>query len=149
MERAVELCRYRAEQAQVRLELAVPDDPMVVVFDESAMTLLVLNLVENALKYAAEPGSAIRVLLVRQAEQVRLRVVDAGPGLTAEEQRRVFERFYRGERARQGPQRGSGIGLSLVKHIAQAHGGRASVQSELGKGATFEVSLPAAGEEPC
>lgn len=148
VERAVELCRYRAEQAQVRLELAVPDDPVVVVFDESAMTLLVLNLVENALKYAAEPGSVIRVLVVRQAEQVRLRVVDAGPGLTAEEQRRVFERFYRGERARQGPQRGSGIGLSLVKHIAQAHGGRASVQSELGKGATFEVSLPAAGEEP-
>lgn len=148
VERAVELCRYRAEQQHLRLELVLPDDPVVAVFDESAMTLLVLNLVENALKYAAVAGAAIRVLLDRHASGLRLQVSDEGPGLTPDEQRRVFERFYRGERARQGPQRGSGIGLSLVKHIAQAHGGRAQVRSELGKGATFEVLLPAVARGP-
>lgn len=142
VERALELCRYRAEQGQVRLELTLPDDPVTAVFDESAITLLVLNLVENALKYGAAAGTAIRVRLERSPDALRLQVSDDGPGLTAEEQRRVFERFYRGERARQGPQRGSGIGLSLVKHIAQAHGGRAQVRSELGKGATFEISFP-------
>lgn len=144
VERATELCRYRVEQAGVKLELALDSDLPQTIFDESALTLVVLNLVENSLKYGTSRGGAIRITLVRDPAQGALviRVADDGPGIAQDEERRIFERFYRGHAARVGSHRGSGIGLSLVKHIATAHGGTVTVESELGKGATFAVFIP-------
>ena len=75
------------------------------------------------------------------------RVTDQGPGVPKQEQRRIFDRFYRGKEARKST-RGSGIGLSLVKNIADAHNGEVNVQSELGKGATFEVVIPTERSTP-
>jgi two-component system phosphate regulon sensor histidine kinase PhoR len=69
-------------------------------------------------------------------------VVDHGPGIPKEEHGRIFERFYRTKAARSKPIRGSGIGLSLVRHIAEAHGGGVRVESALGKGSAFEVTIP-------
>ncbi|MCC6748816.1 MAG: HAMP domain-containing histidine kinase [Deltaproteobacteria bacterium] len=148
VEQVVELCRYRAEQGGVRIATRVAPDLPELLFDASALTLLLLNLLENALKYGAVRGGEILVSVERQERRVLLRVADQGPGIAKEEQRRIFERFYRGQDARGSSARGSGIGLSLVKHIVEAHHGRVRVESELGKGASFEVSLPIAEPEP-
>jgi two-component system phosphate regulon sensor histidine kinase PhoR len=142
VERALDLCRYRTEQAGVELSLEVEGPLPALVFDESAITLLTLNLIENALKYGATAGQQIRVALQAEGEGLLLSVEDDGPGIGEGEKRQIFERFYRGEGARARGQRGSGIGLSLVRHIAEAHQGSVMVESEPGKGARFEVRLP-------
>jgi len=126
-----------------------PRRPMVGV-DGNAFTLAVMNLIDNAVKYAAE-GKRIEVTLTRgpitggkpdDDERILLRVRDFGPGIDPEEQDQIFERFYRARAVRLKPIRGSGIGLALVRHIARAHGGDVTVSSELGKGTTFELWLP-------
>ncbi|MCA9669918.1 MAG: HAMP domain-containing histidine kinase [Myxococcales bacterium] len=142
VERAVELSRYRYEQAGVELTLSLDEDLPEIEFDGSAMTLLVLNLLENALKYGASKDGEVRVELHHRDGVIALRVADDGPGIPAEEHKRIFDRFFRGREPRRSSTRGSGIGLSLVKHIAEAHGGSVSLNSELGKGATFAVSIP-------
>ena len=111
--------------------------------DENAMTLVLLNLIDNAVKYAPD-GKEVDVRLMRSPGGVSLSVRDHGAGIPAEELPRIFERFYRAQAARDRNVRGSGIGLALVKHIVEAHGGRLSVESRLGNGATFTVVLPAA-----
>jgi anti-sigma regulatory factor (Ser/Thr protein kinase) len=111
--------------------------------DENAMTLVLLNLVDNAVKYAAD-GKDVDVSLKRTPGGISLAVRDWGPGIPVDEQPRIFERFYRAQAARDRNVRGSGIGLALVKHIVEAHGGRLSVTSVPGQGATFTVVLPAA-----
>jgi two-component system phosphate regulon sensor histidine kinase PhoR len=142
VERGVDLCHYRAEQAGITLRTNIPPGLPETHFDEDAMTLLLLNLMDNAIKYGAERGGEVSVGLVQEANQLVLTVGDRGPGIPKDEQSRIFERFYRAKAARSQSARGSGIGLSLVKHIAEAHGGSVRVHSELGKGATFEVTIP-------
>jgi len=86
----------------------------------------------------------VSVRLRRVPGAVALSIADRGSGIAPDEQRRIFERFYRAENARARNVRGSGIGLALVKHIAEAHGGRVEVESSPGQGATFTVYVPAA-----
>jgi two-component system phosphate regulon sensor histidine kinase PhoR len=143
IERALDVCRYRVEKERMRLRTEIERGLPLVRMDENAMTLVLLNLVDNAVKYAAE-GKEIDVRLLRTPGGVTLSVKDRGPGIPADEQLRIFERFYRARTARDRNVRGSGIGLALVKHIVEAHGGRLAVVSVLGHGATFTVSLPAA-----
>jgi signal transduction histidine kinase len=104
---------------------------------------VLLNLVDNAVKYAGD-GGEVSVKLSRAPGAVALAVSDHGAGIAPEEQMRIFERFYRATAARTRNVRGSGIGLALVKHIAEAHGGRVEVESAVGQGATFTVYLPVA-----
>ena len=145
VERGVDLVSYRAEQAGISLVTRITPDLPEVEMDDNAMTLLVLNLLENALKYGTpEEGGEIRVSVDAGeggAEQV-LSVADDGPGVPPSEAGRIFDRFYRGTWARRAGTRGSGIGLSLVKHIATAHGGKVLVESGEGKGTTFSVRIP-------
>ncbi len=148
--RAVEACRYRAETEGMRLEVEVPEELPEVVMDERALQLVVINLVENALKYA--PGTdVVRVVVAhpphgRGEDVVTIAVLDRGPGIPAEDRERIFERFYRGKSARGSTVRGSGIGLALVAHIAGAHGGDVEARAgEGGKGAAFVVTLPVFG----
>jgi two-component system phosphate regulon sensor histidine kinase PhoR len=148
LERALDVCRYRLDKERIRLRTEVEPRLPLVRMDENALTLLILNLVDNALKYAAE-GGAVEVALSRMPGGVVLSVRDHGPGIPREEHGRVFERFYRAQSARDRNVRGSGIGLSLVRHIAEAHGGRVTVESPVltgrapGPGAVFRVFLPA------
>jgi len=86
----------------------------------------------------------VSVRLRRVPGAVALSIADRGAGIAHDEQRRIFERFYRAENARARNVRGSGIGLALVKHIAEAHGGRVEVESAPGRGSTFTVYIPAA-----
>jgi two-component system phosphate regulon sensor histidine kinase PhoR len=143
VERALDVCRYRVEKEKMRLRTAIEVDLPPIRMDENAMTLVLLNLIDNAVKYASE-GKEVDVRLARVPGGVALAVQDFGPGIPAIEQPRIFERFYRAQAARDRNVRGSGIGLALVKHIVQAHGGRLAVQSEPGQGASFTVVLPAA-----
>lgn len=143
VERALDVCRYRVEKEKMRLQTTMEVGLPPVRMDENAMTLVLLNLIDNAVKYAAE-GKDVDVTLGRTPGGVMLSVRDRGPGIPADEQPRIFERFYRARMARDRNVRGSGIGLALVKHIVEAHGGRLSVTSVVGQGATFMVVLPAA-----
>ncbi len=143
VERALDVCRYRVEKEKMRLRTEVEPGLPSVRMDDNAMTLVLLNLVDNAVKYAAE-GKHVDVSLKRTPGGISLAVRDHGPGISLDEQPRIFERFYRAQAARDRNVRGSGIGLALVKHIVEAHGGRLSVASVPGQGATFTVVLPAA-----
>jgi two-component system phosphate regulon sensor histidine kinase PhoR len=143
VERALDVCRYRVEKEKMRLRTEIEPGLPSVRMDENAMTLVLLNLIDNAVKYASD-GKEINVGLVRTPGGITLSIRDQGPGIPTDEQPRIFERFYRARTARDRNVRGSGIGLALVKHIVEAHGGRLSVVSQPGLGATFNVVLPAA-----
>jgi two-component system, OmpR family, phosphate regulon sensor histidine kinase PhoR len=140
--RAVDVYRHRAERENVELEVAIEPGLPIVSFDDRAIELLLMNLLDNALKYAKD-GKVIRTEARSRAGVVELLVIDRGPGIAENERRRIFERFVRGTVGVERQVRGSGIGLALVKHIAESHGGSAWVESELGRGSTFVVTVPA------
>jgi two-component system phosphate regulon sensor histidine kinase PhoR len=136
---AVELCRVRAERDATTIELFVEDDLPLAKLDERAIEVAVTNLIDNALKYAAE-GHWVRVE-VRRTKKRRLEVVviDRGPGIPEEERARIFERFVRADSTSKS--RGSGIGLSLVRAVARAHGGKVWVEPNSPRGSQFHVSV--------
>lgn len=143
--RAVDACRYRAETEGMKLETVFREGVVEAVVDERALQLAVINLVENAIKYA--PGTeSVRVEVGQDgADFVAIQVVDRGPGIDPDDRERIFERFYRGKRAGDRQVRGSGIGLSLVQHVVDAHGGEVLVHETPGGGATFVVRIPVSG----
>jgi two-component system phosphate regulon sensor histidine kinase PhoR len=100
----------------------------------------VANLIDNAIKYSTE-GRNVDIKGERSAEYVRISVVDQGCGIDPEHLPRLFERFYRVDKARSRDMGGTGLGLALVKHIAQIHGGHAEVKSTAGAGSIFSISL--------
>ena len=139
--RALEACRTRAEREGVTLVLNLGDDAALrAQLDEGAVEMAVINLVDNALKYG-QGSSEVKVDVLQRGNHIQVRVTDGGPGVPTEEKKRIFERFERGRRARDRKVRGSGIGLALVKHIAEAHGGRAWVENAEPRGSTFVFSL--------
>src|SRR5262249_9434058 len=109
--------------------------------DPDRLRQIVSNLLSNALTYASEGPITVRARL--DGAEARIEVTDAGPGLRPEEIERVWETFYRGAEAAQLPNRGSGLGLTVVKQLVELHGGRVGVQSVPGSGATFWLTLPA------
>jgi two-component system phosphate regulon sensor histidine kinase PhoR len=148
--RAVEVLRHRAEREGVEVALLLPDALPPARIDARALELAVINLVDNAIKYAKE-GGRVDLVVEAAARSIRVEVRDRGPGIDEDEQERIFERFVRGKKAGEARVRGSGIGLALVKHIAESHGGRVSVKSPItadGKGTAFVLTLPALEEVP-
>jgi heavy metal sensor kinase len=109
--------------------------------DRLRLRQMFLNLLDNALKYTPSDG-AIRVQLDCDAREVRVAVIDTGPGIPAEHLPYLFDRFYRVDRARNREHGGSGLGLALVRSFAEAHGGKVDVMSEVGGGSVFTVHLP-------
>jgi two-component system phosphate regulon sensor histidine kinase PhoR len=130
----------------IKLESTGAPDALVLA-DPDAMNQVFGNLIENALKYA-KSGKRIRVggQLVESdgVSEVEFSVQDFGPGIASEHLDRIFERFYRVDKARSRESGGTGLGLAIVKHIVQAHGGRIWAESELGRGVTFHFTLPQA-----
>jgi two-component system phosphate regulon sensor histidine kinase PhoR len=139
VERSLDVYRHRVEREGFKLVTKIDAGLPPAFIDENAMTLLLLNLLENAVKYGK---GEISVYLGQVGERLRLVVSDQGPGIPRDEQKRIFDRFYRTREARGTNVRGSGIGLALVKHIAEAHGGGVAVESEPGRGASFIVDVP-------
>jgi signal transduction histidine kinase len=112
--------------------------------DREAIARSVVNLVNNALKYSAH-DKFIAVKLYRTNGSVKLEVSDRGIGIARNEQTKIFEKFYRAGDPLVHNTKGSGLGLSLVRHIAEAHGGNIDVESTLGKGSKFTLWLPING----
>ena len=109
--------------------------------DREALSRAVSNLLENAGKYS-EPGAPIRVSAKRAGDSIHISVKDHGAGIPREEQKKLFERFVRGDEARRAGVRGIGVGLALVKSVAEAHGGSVRLASEPGRGSTFTLVIP-------
>jgi two-component system OmpR family sensor kinase len=125
-----------------RISIA-PSPPVVARVGREPAALVVQNLLENAVKFSP-PDSPVTIRLAAEGEEVLLSVSDSGPGISPDELPRVFERFYRGRRARAEAVPGVGLGLALSRAVVEAHGGRLTVESPPGGGATFTVRLPAA-----
>jgi signal transduction histidine kinase len=131
-----------AAEAGVALDVAAERVPRVRGSGRD-LALLVRNLVDNAIRYT-RPGGRVEVELGSRNGQVVLTVLDTGLGIPTRDLPRVFERFYRVDRARSRETGGTGLGLSIVKHVVENHGGTIDVSSELGQGTRFVVRLPAA-----
>ena len=141
VEQAVEVCRSR--RGDVPIELRVEPNVPPARLDPRAVEVAVTNLIDNALKHAPQ-GKFVLVLVRSRKRAVEVAVTDQGAGISRADRKRIFDRFVR-IRASDEPQvRGSGIGLALVKHIAEAHGGSISVQPAQPRGSTFVLSIPAA-----
>ena len=134
----------RAVEPDRPIELTV--EPATVMGDDHRLRQVVGNLLANA-RVHTPPGTPVHVYLRSLGDRVRLEVADEGPGLGPEEAARIFERFYRADKARTRARGGSGLGLSIVAAVAEAHGGRVSVDTAPGAGARFVVDLPRAQME--
>ena len=135
------LFRERADKKGVRLAAELAAALPAVEGDARALEHVLSNLVDNAVKYCPS-GSRILVRASREEGRVRLVVTDTGPGIAPEHLQRVFERFYRVDAGRSRELGGTGLGLSIVKHMVEAMRGKVAVESAVGRGSTFTVSLP-------
>jgi two-component system phosphate regulon sensor histidine kinase PhoR len=129
----------RAETRRVTLANEVATQ-VIVFADPRRLEQMLTNLIDNAIKFNRENGS-VRISHERGARD-RIIVTDTGDGISPEHSKRIFERFYRVDRARSREMGGTGLGLAIVKHLARAHGGEVSVESTLGEGSTFVIELP-------
>jgi two-component system phosphate regulon sensor histidine kinase PhoR len=137
---AIESLSGLVADSDVELESTGAPDSLVMA-DPDAMNQVFGNLIENSLKYA-KSGKRIRVGARQLESEVEFTVQDFGPGIASEHLDRIFERFYRVDKARSRESGGTGLGLAIVKHIVQAHGGRIWAESDLGAGAAFHFTLP-------
>jgi two-component system phosphate regulon sensor histidine kinase PhoR len=131
---------FAERQAVILVEL-VPDDLPPVRGDEERLDQLLMNLLHNAIKFSPQGGS-VTITTDEQPDSVVVHVTDRGIGIPRQDQDRVFERFYKVDRARQRGLGGTGLGLAISRHIAEAHGGRIWLESTEGQGSTFSFSIP-------
>jgi two-component system phosphate regulon sensor histidine kinase PhoR len=134
--------RPKAEGKKTQLVNELPE--LTANGDANRLDQVLTNLVDNAIKYGRASGTITVGGKKRDDGTLEIFVRDDGPGIPPESLGRVFERFYRVDKARSRDQGGTGLGLAIVKHIVQAHGGEVRVESELGQGATFSFTVPAA-----
>ncbi len=139
---AVERASTAAEQRGITLDLTEPSHRLAVRGDRRQLVSAIFNLLDNAIKYSA-PGSAVTVGATTDGEQLELYVTDRGVGIPRRDLERIFERFYRVDRARSRDTGGTGLGLAIVRHVASNHGGDVTVESREGEGSTFRLALPA------
>jgi two-component system phosphate regulon sensor histidine kinase PhoR len=131
------------EDRTARVEHELADHPVLIRGDPESMRLVASNLLDNALKYTPTAGR-IQVRLFIRGSQAIFEVEDNGIGIEPKDRQRIFERFYRVDKARSRELGGTGLGLSIVKHVCLAHGGLVDVESAPGKGSLFRVTLPLA-----
>jgi two-component system phosphate regulon sensor histidine kinase PhoR len=135
------LFRERAEKKGVRLGIALEDGVGPLVTDQRALEQVVANLVDNAIKYCPS-GATVTIASQKVPGAVRIVVRDTGHGIDPKHLPRLFERFYRVDAGRSRDVGGTGLGLSIVKHLVEAMGGQVTVESEVGKGSSFALTLP-------
>lgn len=139
--KVVEDARAEAESKHIDLNVEV-EDGVLLKGDESQIAVLVRNLVENAIRYTAD-GGRVSIDVYHDGDAAVIRVSDNGMGIPLEAQGRIFERFYRVDRARSRDRGGTGLGLAIVKHVVELHGGVVQLDSELGRGSIFTARIPA------
>jgi two-component system, OmpR family, phosphate regulon sensor histidine kinase PhoR len=139
MESSAERMRAQAERAGLELRLEVPASLPEVRGDERRLEQVLVNLIHNAVKFT-RPGGDVVLSADLDGDFVRFAVCDTGVGIPEDDLPRIFERFYKSDRARSGG--GTGLGLSIARHIVEAHGGRIWVDSMEGRGSTFNFTIP-------
>jgi DNA topoisomerase VI subunit B len=144
----VEQAEAAARRRGVSLTTELPEETIVVRHDPPRIGQMVSNLVGNALKFTPRGGSVQVTLGPHRQGGARIQVIDTGVGIDATELPHIFDRFYRGARASEARSSGSGLGLAIVRSIVEMHGGRIAVESRVGAGSTFTVTLPADPRTP-
>lgn len=142
LERATSELQIQAKQKHISLGVELPRDlPHAIEADSALLHQALYNLIENSIKYTPE-GGTVTVHLKTTADALIFAVQDSGIGISENDQKRLFEKFYRGTNREALIQRGTGLGLAIVKSIAERHGGRAWVESKLGEGSVFFLQIP-------
>ncbi len=139
--RVVDTIHPEVEEKNIEFTVEVPDTLLTIKGNDDDLERLLGNLLENAVKYTP-PGGKVRLQLSLDNNTLRLLVADTGIGISPESMPRIFEEFYRAKNAKEMGQEGTGLGLSLVKHIVDRYHGEIGVESKLGEGSTFIVTLP-------
>ena len=140
LQEAIQVVESKGNNKDIKIELECPDT-LLARINPALLEQAVINLVDNAIKYS-EPGGRVTVSAQQGAEEVLVSVADRGCGVEKEHLPRLFERFYRVDKARSRKLGGTGLGLAIVKHIVQAHRGRVTVESTPNEGSTFSIHLP-------
>jgi two-component system phosphate regulon sensor histidine kinase PhoR len=137
---ASQLLEAKAGARGIAIDCSAVDQPVQVLADPGRLEQIIINLLDNAVKYTPDNGQ-IRVTAGEEKGMIVLAVSDNGVGIPSKDLPRIFERFYRVDSARSREQGGTGLGLSIVKHLVQLHGGSINVESEPGKGSVFTIKL--------
>jgi PAS domain S-box-containing protein len=144
LEKTVALFEPAASRKGVRIELNAPEGLPAVLADRSYFDIVMRNLIDNAIKYVDAESGRVRVSAYASGDGVSIEVADNGIGIPQADLERIFERFYRVDKARSRDLGGTGLGLSIVKHIVLAHRGKVEVRSRINRGSTFTVTIPVA-----
>ena len=142
LQAAQEMCAKKAHDKSIQIAVECPSD-LVAKMNGPLLEQAVINLIDNAVKYS-DAGGTVRVAAAEEQSSAMIRVTDNGCGIAAQHLPRLFERFYRVDKARSRELGGTGLGLAIVKHIITAHWGSVHVQSTVGRGSTFTLRLPLA-----
>lgn len=138
---AISVLRPRAQQNDMTINAELPEEAHEWQVDHDRISQVLINLVDNAIKYS-DSNTTVTVRLYFSAERATIEIEDEGTGIPADDLPRIFERFYRVEKARTSRFGGRGLGLGIAKHLVEAHGGEISATSEFGKGSKFTITLP-------
>ena len=144
VEAALEDCEALREEKDASIEQKLPEDDVEVEGDGDALRRALANLLVNAIKHGGE-DNAITVTVEARGDRIAIEVADRGPGIAEDDRAHLFEAFYRGRRALDRQIPGSGLGLSLVEHVAREHGGSIEVASTSSEGSTFTLWIPKPG----
>lgn len=136
----IEMLKGKANKKNIEIEFKVPNEDMVVEIDNYRMKQVFINLITNAISYTQE-GGKVCIAIASDDEKIFVMVQDTGVGIEKKEIPRIFERFYRVDKARSRESGGTGLGLAIVKHIVEAHRGHITVDSKVGEGTTFTIEL--------
>ena len=131
----------QAKIKEIELHNEIPNGAPPLIADPGKLNQILSNLVDNAIKYVPGKGK-VWVRSEFRSSDYKITVEDNGPGISPQDRERIFERFYRVDKARSRDSGGAGLGLAIVKHLVELHGGRVTVESGLGQGARFQISLP-------
>ncbi|MBN2861749.1 MAG: GHKL domain-containing protein [Bacteroidales bacterium] len=137
---SLEAYKYQISDSGFNVESELPDEPVILKIDRDAISQVLLNLLNNAVKYS-DKEKYIGVKVSKNSEFAMISVTDHGVGISKDEQKKIFDKFYRASTVRTKETSGSGLGLTLARHIVEAHGGTIEVESEVGKGSRFMVKL--------
>ena len=148
VQQSIELLKSSINKKQIRLNIIIPDDLPPVYADARYLDIAIRNLLDNAIKYVDDHNGKIRISAFKSGEDIRLEVEDNGIGISKSDIGRIFERFFRVDKARSRQQGGTGLGLAIVKHIILAHNGNVEVRSRVNHGSVFSLILKIAkGDE--
>ncbi len=141
LEYAINIVEKRSNSAEIAINFNKPAEPVCINGDEDFIVQIMLNLLDNAINYSPQ-GQPISVDLEADNSEIKISIADHGEGIPEKDIPRIFERFYRVDKARSKKTGGTGLGLAIVKHLVENHGGRVGVESRLGQGSVFFFILP-------